>query len=143
MPPVRLDVEWARHGYNPLTNTGLASIIGRFRLFVGAHLAHCNQVTDVGIKRLAASCPNLNHLDLSCCNQVTDVGIERLAAGCPNLNHLDLGWCAKVTDVGLERLAAGCPKLNVQIFPDDRLRLHVGEGATILWGNDALRRFAD
>ena len=89
MPPVRLDVEWAnpgrRYGNSPLTDRGLASIIGRFPLFVGAHLAHCSQVTDVGIERLAAGCPNLNRLNLSYCDQVTDVGIARLAAGCPNL----------------------------------------------------------
>ena len=43
-----------------------------------------------------AGCPNLNHLDLTCCEQVTDVGIERLAAGCPNLNLLCLDACTQV-----------------------------------------------
>ena len=91
MPGVSLDVGWAssaarwRHE-NPLTDTGLVSMIARFRLVHGAGLAHCYRVTDVGIERLAAGCPNLNHLDLTCCDQVTDVGIEQLAAGCPNLH---------------------------------------------------------
>ena len=41
---------------------------------------------------------------------MTDAGLRRLTAGCPNLGHLDLHGCELVTDAGLERLAAGCPK---------------------------------
>ena len=57
------------------------------------------QLTDTGLGRLAAGCPNLDHLDLDGCEQVTDVGLERLAAGFPNLSLLDLIECHTVTDV--------------------------------------------
>ena len=116
MPPVNLDVGWATTGpewapQNPLTDAGLTALAGRFRIVQGAELHACHELTDGGIERLAAGCPNLNHLNLRGCT-VTDVGIERLAAGCPKLNHLYLDNCTQVTDVGIERLAAGCPNLN-------------------------------
>ena len=83
-------------------------------------------MTDVGLERLAAGCPNLNHLDLCECNRMTDVGLERLAVGCPNLNDLNLCGCqvtgvglermAAVTGVGLERIAAGFPNLHAEHY---------------------------
>ena len=53
-------------------------MVARFRLVLGADLANCNRVTDVGIERLAAGCPNLNHLDLSECDEATGPGTPEL-----------------------------------------------------------------
>ena len=88
MNRVAVDVSWATSGAggrasNPLTDAGLAAIVGRFRSVHTARLQHCTLVTDAGLGRLAAGCPNLGHLDVCWCEQVTDAGLERLrAAGC-------------------------------------------------------------
>jgi hypothetical protein len=51
-------------------------------------------------------------LELCFYRNVTDAGIEKLAAGCPNLTPLNLSFRRNLTDVGLEKLAVGCPKLT-------------------------------
>ena len=53
----------------------------------------CSNVTDGGVKAVAAGCPNLQHLDLINCRNVTDGGLKAVAAGCPNLQHLNLTGC--------------------------------------------------
>ena len=38
---------------------------------------------DEGLAKIAAGCPHLAALDLSCCENVTDLGLQKLAADLP------------------------------------------------------------
>jgi bacterioferritin-associated ferredoxin len=71
-----------------------------------------DEITDVAVKALAASCPQLQLLDLSLCWKVTDHGLEALANGCSRLQSVGLGLCRQITDAGVGALAKGCPNLQ-------------------------------
>lgn len=47
-------------------------------------------VGDASLATAAASCPQLEVLNLSGCKRVTDEGVAAIAAACPNLVDLDL-----------------------------------------------------
>ena len=50
-------------------------------------------MTDEGVGKLAAGCPQLSSLYLEECSKVTDEGVGKLATGCPQLSLLDLRDC--------------------------------------------------
>lgn len=62
-------------------------------------LSDVTQVTDITIKRIAETCPNLQGLNLSMCKEgggageqfkgVTDEGITMLARKCPGLRRVN------------------------------------------------------
>jgi len=65
------------------------------------------EVTDDGIKAVAAACPLLTQLYVVEDDAVTDDGIKAVAAGCPLLTKLDVRYTA-VTDDGIKAVAATC-----------------------------------
>ena len=67
------------------------------------NLSGCDQITDAGLKALAAGCHATNVLNLSGCDQITDEGVESLADGCPNINVLNLSGCDQITVDGIRR----------------------------------------
>ena len=106
---IDLSAEWASH----LTDAGLQSVIRRFAKAVSISLAKQGRVvTDNGVAKLAAGCPQLSSLDLVECYKVTDKGVGKLTAGCLQLSSLGLGYCSEVTDAGVGKLAADCPWLS-------------------------------
>ena len=54
------------------------------------NLANCQQVTDIGVRAIAAGCPGITSLNLARYRQVNDVGVQAIGAGCPNLTSFDL-----------------------------------------------------
>ncbi|HEY1190229.1 MAG TPA: hypothetical protein VGE74_21465, partial [Gemmata sp.] len=83
-------------------------------------LAHCAQVTDVGVG-YAAAVTSLRYLDLSQCPELTNAAVARLAP-LANLRHLGLSGCWRLTDAALADLhplaaltylnVASCPRLT-------------------------------
>ena len=77
-------------------------------------LARCHRISDAGLEVLAAGAPDLRVLNLHCANGgVTDVGLAAIAASCTELEDLDITYRTRVTDRGLLDLAVGCPRLKV------------------------------
>ena len=72
----------------------------------------CTDVTDEGVKDIAATCPRLEELSLHCCRQITDVGVIAVAEGCPRLRSINLSYCTQVTAAALKTLLARCPALT-------------------------------
>ena len=96
-----------------LSGSGVLGELSFLRGYTELDLANCKTLTDAGLEKIAAGCPQLASLNLHCYgSEVTDAGLEKIAAGCPQLASLDLSCCKQVTDAGLEKLAAGCPQLT-------------------------------
>lgn len=72
----------------------------------------CTDVTDEGVKHIAATCPRLEELSLHCCRQITDVGVIAVAESCPRLRSINLSYCTQVTASALKTLLARCPALT-------------------------------
>lgn len=93
---------------NPVsvTSTEPPTIIGCRQLTV-LEVAHCDDITDVGLATLTKNCPMLEKLDLEECGHVTDATLGQLALHCPKLNSLVLSHCDLITDAGIAKLANG------------------------------------
>jgi bacterioferritin-associated ferredoxin len=68
-------------------------------------------ITDRSIIRLSECCPHLHSLNLSFCDGITDTSIIRVAERIPNLNKLTLATCRKITDKSIIKVAEHCPSL--------------------------------
>lgn len=95
----------------------------------------CKAITDEGIRVVAASCPNLEFLDLTRsaapplprpnfkdhsigqtplrCFQLTDASACAVAEGCQRLKSFNLYACSSFTDEALVALSGGCPDLEM------------------------------
>ncbi|RUS13407.1 hypothetical protein BC937DRAFT_95378 [Endogone sp. FLAS-F59071] len=71
-------------------------------------------VTDLTVREVAFSCPNLRRLNISGCTNVTDRGMAFLArsACARRLTSLNLERCVGITDVGLRELGKTCTELE-------------------------------
>jgi len=63
------------------------------------------EVTDVGVARLARSCPDLRYLCLSGCGHLSDATLSSLSQHCPQLATLEVARCSLFTDLGFQALA--------------------------------------
>eukprot|EP00899_Mesostigma_viride_P023127 jgi/Mesvir1/399/Mv11290-RA.1 len=75
------------------------------------NLAGCADMDDALLAALAASCRELDSVDVSYC-RVTDAGITELAQLCPGLKELSAGGMRRVTDASIEQVAANCQGLR-------------------------------
>ncbi|KAK1313278.1 F-box/LRR-repeat protein 12 [Acorus calamus] len=73
-----------------------------------------SNVTDVGIKALAKSCPGLESVNLSHCTLISDAGIDALSRGCPGICAMVLSSCLGVTGTGFH----GCSSSLVFVQAD-------------------------
>lgn len=62
-------------------------------------------MTDVGVARLARSCPEMRYLCLSGCGHLTDATLSSLSQHCPQLATLEVARCSLFTDIGFQALA--------------------------------------
>lgn len=95
-------------------------------------------VTDLGLRYIALSCPQLTHINLKGCQKITNLSLSLLAQHCKNLKqvilaeckvsnyavqivaqeskenlqHLDLTDCVEISDETLSYLAYYCPNLK-------------------------------
>eukprot|EP00899_Mesostigma_viride_P012544 jgi/Mesvir1/21290/Mv21683-RA.1 len=75
------------------------------------NLAGCVDVGDDLLTALAASCRELESLDVSYC-RVTDAGITEIALHCPGLKKLSARALKHVTDTSIEQVALCCGQLK-------------------------------
>ncbi|KAL1546207.1 F-box/LRR-repeat protein 3-like [Salvia divinorum] len=112
------------------------------------NLDKCLNITDAGLAKVAAGCPELDSLSLKWCFDVTDIGIQLLSKKCLHLKRLDISYlkvsneslrwisgmekletlqmvgCGSVDDIGLLHIANGCASLKVlDISRCDRLSM--------------------
>jgi len=69
-------------------------------------------IGDIGIKRVAMNCPDLEVLKLNGCQNITDISLSILAKYCTKLRHLELSECSKITDVGVQLISQECTLLD-------------------------------
>jgi hypothetical protein len=74
-------------------------------------------VTDVGVARLARSCPEMRYLCLSGCGHLTDATLSSLSQHCPQLATLEVARCSLFTDVGFQALAR-VNKIEAKLLQD-------------------------
>lgn len=107
-----------------VTDAGLLAI-ARFatRNFHTIHLAHCNKITELGLRHLAHSC-RLVFVDLSDCPQLNNTVLQSLAAGSWMIETFIMQRCQGVSDPGIVKLAQCCKNLR---HLDISGCLHIGE----------------
>ncbi len=67
-------------------------------------LAHCEEITDLGIKKLCMKQPLLISLDLAQCVGLTNATITAITTHLQGLRYLSLDKCRQVTDYGVGQL---------------------------------------
>ena len=93
-----------------ISDIGICKLAEGCRMLEDVNLGQCGKITDVGVSSLAQFCRNLHTLSLWH-GQVTDIGLGRLGEHCKALKNIDL--CGTdISDVGLDNLAQGCPGLE-------------------------------
>jgi anti-anti-sigma regulatory factor len=103
-PLERLDV-----GSSQITDSSMGRLCSLTRL-IDIKMPWCQLITDVGIDRLASSCPLLQSVDIKSC-QITDVALAAVVTKCRFLKNLDVSWCNSISDSGLQSLVVsgrGC-----------------------------------
>lgn len=56
----------------------------------------------------------VTRISIAHCERVTDEGLRGVAAGCPGLTELHADYCTKITDAGIVALVEGCNDLQVR-----------------------------
>lgn len=77
-------------------------------------------ITDHFVKELVGSWRIVIHIDLGD-TEVTDVGVKAVAASCTHLAKIFLYQCQKVTDEGMKALATSCRQLSVMSFRETQV----------------------
>jgi Leucine Rich Repeat (LRR) protein len=83
--------------WTPITDDGLASLTPFLKNVISLNLSCCDQLTDKGLKSLAA----LKKLTSLSLGSVASDAVLASVAELTNLIFLDLGHCKKITDSGL------------------------------------------
>ncbi|CAG8776822.1 16964_t:CDS:2, partial [Dentiscutata heterogama] len=73
-------------------------------------LEGCEEITDISVKKIAQSNPNLKYLNFSC--NITDVSMSALA-NLRNLQKLDIEKCEKISINAIISLQNKIPTLNI------------------------------
>ncbi|XP_072264777.1 F-box/LRR-repeat protein 4 [Pyxicephalus adspersus] len=78
-----------------IEQTTLLSILNFCPEIQHLNLGSCVLIEDYDLiaSVIGAKCKKLRSLDLWRCKNITEKGLRELAAGCPLLEELDLGWC--------------------------------------------------
>ena len=82
---------------------------------------HGTNLTDIGLRVIAESCPLLKHINLANTKRISDDGIGLLAENCPKLQSIDVSensCSSNITDTSLHMLAAHCDSLQDINFSD-------------------------
>jgi len=74
------------------------------RLIEKANFDFCASITDDGLDKFAAGCPELREIELQECDEVSDEGVKKLVGHCKKLRRLNLKECDKISDEGLKNL---------------------------------------
>ncbi|ORX55011.1 RNI-like protein [Hesseltinella vesiculosa] len=107
-------------GCTSLTDTGLLGLLSNKvgHYVTSVDLSDITTITNATIFKIAATCPNLQGLNLSMCREdqqrctgVTDQSICRLAEACPQLRRIKLNNCDALTEKSALALAHHCPRL--------------------------------
>ncbi|KAL3309911.1 hypothetical protein Ciccas_011534 [Cichlidogyrus casuarinus] len=95
-----------------LRESSMAEMLRRLQRLKVLDLCGVLAVGDLAMEVLAASCPDLQELDVSC-TSVTEAGLERLSDSAPaSLHTLKLSYC-KVSSIDVfQKLVRSCPKLT-------------------------------
>jgi hypothetical protein len=91
--------------------TDISVIAECYHDLIDLDLSYCEDITDVGLSKIAECCHNIEFLNLTHCD-ISDVGIISLSVGCPCLLSLNLSYCDKITDSSITRLVEGCTILE-------------------------------
>ncbi|PKA60825.1 F-box/LRR-repeat protein 12 [Apostasia shenzhenica] len=67
----------------------------------------CLSITDIGLTQVVMQCTQLVSLTLYRCN-ITDMGLKVVAAFCKSLEKLNLSYCLNITDDGITAISNGC-----------------------------------
>lgn len=96
-------------GCPEISDDGLAHLLPLVHLRV-LRLKHCTKIRDRGLECMSLA--RLSCLDLRECDQITDVGIRKLAAASQHLEELDVGACWRLTDEAVLALLS-MPRLRL------------------------------
>ena len=94
-----------------VADEGITSL-GTNPRFAKLYLSECAQVTDNGLQKMCAYCPNLQVLDVSYCPIVTDMAMKNLAFFCHIIAEVNLAGCSQLTDLTVQYLSSGCHFLH-------------------------------
>ena len=91
----------------------LASIVSHSSLLQNLYIRRNPDVTDNGLKWVAAKCPRLSEISICECPQITNRGIEFLVERInTNLKYLSMAKCFLLTDKAIKYIVFHCPKLR-------------------------------
>ena len=99
-------------GCHQITHRTIISVSQHCSVLQKLCVAHCANVSDIAITRLAPCVPGLQDLDLGGCKQIRDSCLFAIATNCPNLTLLHLAFCLLITDNGISAIADSCPRLR-------------------------------
>lgn len=117
-----------------ISDNGLSSFANGCSLLKFISLYRCN-VTDVGLERLAQSCPTLEDINLIYCSQISDHGIKMLFQNCSNLSALRISYCSQVNGSGFRGCSQNLAYLEAdscQLEPDGIAGIVSGGGLQYL-----------
>ena len=88
--------------YEQVTDISVRKVGEELRSIQELSLTWCVQITDQGLKMLAANAnvKTLKSLNLSACRRITDAGVLAVAQALVKLKYLNLFYCNKITDLG-------------------------------------------
>jgi len=78
---------------------------------VSLNLSYTN-ISDLGIRVISMSCPNLKILKLNGMKNISDLSLSMIAKYCGQLTHLDVQDCTNLTDYGVSILCQECKNLE-------------------------------
>lgn len=95
-----------------VTDAGVRAVAASCTTLTCLVLKHCTRLTDLSVVTIARKCCLLRELSISDCVRITDFGVIELGQHCGTLQVLNLSHCRKVSDVGVTAVAAGCQELQ-------------------------------
>jgi len=78
---------------------------------VSLNLSYTN-ISDLGIRVISMSCPNLKILKLNGMKNITDLSLSMIAKYCGQLSLLDIQDCANISDYGVSIISQECKNLE-------------------------------
>lgn len=113
----------ARHNEDPEARRGLEVL----------EIHGAERISDLGLKGIADTCPNLRVLDIGGCLQITDLSLRAVGISCPSLRELNIDRLTRLTGAGLGGIADTCKgltSLSMQELPqlDEWVLQRIGAG---------------
>lgn len=91
------------------------------------NLGWCENISDIGVMKLAYGCPDLKALDLCGCVQITDESVIALANRCVHLRSLGLYYCQNITDRAMYSLADSRVKVKSRYDEEGLMNLNISQ----------------